>query len=186
MSDDYLQQYQETQDHILETYGVDFANNEYYVHALLLFNLLIHFENKPMMDKLSRILFPVGIAEDNIMITFQSLVQIKCVEDMLLHNDLKICVFENVLQIWTVTIFPKQQCYKSIVNYILEDEYTKSKYARQQNRELVRSTDSMYVAWVIDNKQFRSEYLSKRIKEIHQDIIDLHKYVQLKTPQRLK
>lgn len=169
---DYLQQYQETQAHILDNFGMEFANNEHYVHALLLFSWAIKNGDRQLRRKFARILFPIGIDEDNIMITLQSLVQIKCVEQMLIHNDLSMKVFENILDLWIATIFPKEEAHNVVMNYILEDDYTQREYREDQNREKLYCdpTNSEYVKWFIQNKQFQKKYETKRINSILEDI----------------
>ena len=171
---EYLRRYHETQKHVLDKFGYECANNDDYVHALLLFNLVIKFGNKRIIEKLACILFPIGIDEDNIMVTFQSLIQIECIEQMLTHNDLSMNVFENILDIWTATIFDQQTYSQRILNYILEDDYTQLKYQEHcQQKMRFSPSDSMYIFWFMNNTQFQEEYRSKRIGVICDDIMKL-------------
>eukprot|EP01083_Nonionella_stella_P016030 44813_1 len=180
LDDDYLEQYNSTQAHVLDRFGINFANDDDCVHGLLLFKLLIASGNDRIIDKLSRILFPIGIDEDNIMSVFQSLVQIQTVEDMLIHNDLKMHVFLNILDMWTVTTFQHRQSYNATLNYILDDEYTKREYLRQQQtKSTVDSTNGRYITWVMNNETFREEYLLQRIQTIHQQLLQLRKRFSL-------
>ena len=172
----YLKQYEEIQAHVLQHYGLEFANNEHYIHALLLFGILTKSGNQRIRQQLAYILFPVGIDEENIMFSLQSFVQIQTIQQMLIRNDISMGLIQNILNVWILTTFQRQQCYENIMDYIMHDKYTKVEYRnihkQQNNHDLLK--DQHYTDWVMNNQQFKQQYRLQRINAIYLDLNSFH------------